>query len=177
MKRPTDKKIHTYIKVLMTAIFLWSGLIWSGMAILQFFINDTSNAHLASKFLLGDVILLAGLILAWARVYILQLIPCLVGLIIYLQPAREMIDHAAETGKLFKPTFEQRYLPIIGFAILSFVLFILRVYAVVSSRIEKQEEFNNLPAESVLEKRSDAFQGNRNAFQGNRDAFQGNRDE
>ena len=169
MKRPIDNKIHIAVKVLMTAIFLWSGLFWSGVAILQFFINDTSNAHLAASFLWGDVILLAGLILAWARVYILQLIPCLVGLIVYLQPAREMIDHAADTGVLFKPTFEQRYMPMIGFAILSLVLFILRVYSVVSSRIEKQEEFNNLPAESILEKRSDAFQGNRNASQGNRD--------
>ena len=155
MKRPNDKKIHTAVKVIMTALFLWSGLFWSGVAILQFFINDTSNAHLASKFLLGDAILLLGLVLVWLRIYILQFLPCLVGMIIYLAPAREMIDHAANTGVIFKPTFEQRYLPIIGFAILSLVLFILRVYEVVSAKIEKQEEFNNRPAESVLEKRHD----------------------
>ena len=155
MKRPNDNKTHIAAKVLMTAIFAWSGLLWSGVAILQFFINDTSNAHLAAGFLWGDVILLAGLILAWTRMYILQLLPCIIGLIIYLKPAREMIDHAADIGVVFKPTFEQRYLPIIGFAILSLVLFILRVYAVVSARIEKQEEYNNRPAESILEKRHD----------------------
>lgn len=155
MKRPIDKNLHIIVKVLMTAIFLWSGLIWGGVTILHIFLNDNSNSQLVPGFLAGSLILLAGLILAWVRLYILQLIPCLVGLIVYLQPAREMIDHAADTGVIFKPTFEQRYLPMIGFAILSLVLFIMRVYSVVSARIEKQEEYNNRPAESILEKRHD----------------------
>ena len=155
MKRPNDNKIHIAVKVLMTAIFAWSGLLWGGVTTLHIILNDNSNSHLIPGFLAGSLILLAGLILAWTRMYILQLLPCIIGLIIYLKPAREMIDHAADIGVVFKPTFEQRYLPIIGFAILSLVLFILRVYTVVSARIEKQEEFNNLPTESILEKRHD----------------------
>lgn len=145
----------------MTAIFAWSGLFWSGVTILQFFINNTTYKYLAASFLAGSVILLAGLILAWARFYILQAVACVIGLIVYLNPAREMIDHAAETGVIFKPTFEQRYLPMVGFAILSLVLFVIRVWTAVSARIERQEEYNNRPAESILEKRRDASQGNR----------------
>lgn len=154
MKRPNDKKIHTAVKVLMTALFAWSGF-WSGMATLQFFINNTAHIDLAKGFLLGTLILLAGLLLAWFRLYILQAVVCAVGLIAFLKPAREMIDHAAETGVLYKPTFEQRYMPIIGFSIMSLVLLILRIYAVVSAKMERQEELDNRPAQSILEKRSD----------------------
>lgn len=139
----------------MTAIFLWSGFFWSGVTALQFFINDQSNIHLAAGFFAGSAVLLAALLLAWFRLYILQFIVCLAGLAIYLRPAREMIDHSAETGVLFKPTFEQRYLPIIGFAILAMVLFILRVYGIVSKKQEQREAFNNLPTESILDKKSD----------------------
>ena len=155
MKRPEDKKFHTIIKVLMSAVFAWSGFFWSGVTALQFFINDQSNAHLSSMFLAGSIVLLIALLLAWARLYILQFIVCLVGLAVYLRPAREMIDHAADTGVLFKPTFEQRYLPMVGFAILAMVLFILRVSSIISKKLEQREEFNNRPTESILDKKSE----------------------
>lgn len=152
MKRPSDKNIHLAVKVIMTAIFLWSGFFWSGVTMLNFFINNTEYSYLSVQFLAGSLILLLSLLLCWFRFYILQIIPCVIGLIVFLRPAREMIDHAAETGILFKPTFELRYLPIIGFAILSAALLMVRIWELAAAHIERQDEFNNRPTESVLDK-------------------------
>lgn len=156
MKRPTDKPIHIVAKSAMTAVYLWSGFFWSGVAILNFWLNDPSDSHLSVGFLAGSLILLVSLILCWLRLYILQIIPCIAGLAVYLKPAREMMDRAARlTEVTFKPTFEQRYMPIIGFALLSLALFIARIWQIFSARAEKKREFNDLPAESILEKRRD----------------------
>ena len=98
MKRPTDKPIHIVAKSAMTAVYLWSGFFWSGVAILNFWLNDPSDSHLSVGFLAGSLILLASLILCWLRLYILQIIPCIAGLAVYLKPAREMMDKAARLG-------------------------------------------------------------------------------
>lgn len=136
----------------MTVLYLWSGFFWAGVTALNFYINDLSNVHLAHRFVAGSIILLAALVLAWLRFYILQIIPCIIGLIVFLTPAREMIDRAAETGVLFKPTFELRYLPIIAFAIFSLILFILRIWGIASAKAERRSEYDNSPSESVLDK-------------------------
>ncbi len=150
--RPADGKFQTAVKVIMSLVFAWSGFFWSGVTALQFFINNTSHKNLAVGFFTASLVLLLGLVLCWARLYILQVIPSIVGIIMFLSPAREMIDHAADTGVIFKPSFEVRYLPVIAFGILSLVLFAVRVYGIISARNERREEFNNLPSESVLEK-------------------------
>lgn len=155
IKRPEDSKLQIIIKCLMTAVFAWSGFFWSGITVLNFFLINQEHKNLATGFLASSLILLLCLVLCWLRLYIAQFIPCVVGLIAYLIPAREMIDHAAETGVLFKPTFEQRYLPIIAFALLGLVLFALRVMALVSEKMKRDDEYNNRPAESILEKRKD----------------------
>lgn len=152
IKRPADKVGHKILKIAMMAVYLWSGFFWAGVTALNFLINDLSNVHLAYRFAAGSLVLLLGLILAWLRLYVLQIIPCMAGLAVFLNPAREMIDRAAETGVLFKPTFEQRYLPIIAFAIFSLVLFILRVWGIFAARAERKNEFDNMPTESVLDK-------------------------
>ncbi len=153
--RPADTALYTVIKTVMTVIFLWSGALWSGIAVLQFTINSRDHLNLAVGFGISSLILLSGLILCWTRLYILQFFPCLVGLIIFLNPAREMIDHAASTAVIFKPSFEVRYLPMIAFAILSLVLLILRIYSIYSKRSDEKEKFNNLPSESILDKHRD----------------------
>lgn len=155
IERPLDKTFHLIIKWLMTAIFAWSGVIWSGMTVLQFSINSPEHSNLAWGFLAGSLILLLCLILCWVRLYILQIVPCVVGLIVYLDPAKEMIDHAEQTGVLFKPTFEQRYLPMLAFAILALALFVARILRIAADRAQREEEYNNRPSESILDKHKD----------------------
>ena len=143
------------IKCLMTAVFLWSGFFWSGVTILQFFINSTEHKNLAIEFSISCALLLICLILCWLRFYILQFIPGMIGFIAFLNPVREMMDHVADTGVIFKPTFEQRYLPMIAFAIFSLALLIIRILGIISERAKREEEFNNRPAESIFDKHSE----------------------
>lgn len=152
IKRPADSTVHIIIKWLMTAVFAWSGFLWSGITILQFLINNQEHRNLSVEFLIGSLILLLCLTLNWLRFYILQIIPGVIGLIVYLNPAKEMIDHASNTGGIFKPTFEQRYLPITVFGILALVLFVMRVLSLINAKMKRDEQFNNLPSESILDK-------------------------
>ena len=155
VKRPEDKKLHLIAKMIMTAIFLWSGFFWSGATIINFYMLKPEYSHLSPQFLAGSLVTLLALILCWLRFYILQIFPCAIGLILYLRPVKEMMDHVAGRGVYFKPTFEQRYLPMIGFAILSVALFIIRLWQIFSAKAERRSEFDNSPAESILEKRRD----------------------
>ncbi len=156
MKRPADKPVHIVAKAAMTAVYLWSCFFWSGVAILNFWLNDPVDSHLSVWFLAGSAVLLAALVLCWLRFYIIQILPSIVGLAVYLKPAREMMDKAADLKEVvFKPTFEQRYMPVVGFALLALALFIARVWQIASARAEKKREFNDLPTESILEKRRD----------------------
>lgn len=152
MKRPSDTKAHIFIKAVMTAIFLWSGFFWSGVTIVNFALLNTEYSHLAYQFVAGSLLLLFALVLCWLRLYILQIIPCAVGLAVFLTPTREMIAHVEGSGAVFKPSFELRYLPVIGFAILAAALCIIRIWQIISDRAEKKNEYNNRPTESILDK-------------------------
>lgn len=143
------------IKCLMTAVFLWSGFFWSGVTILQFFINNTEHRNLAIEFSVSSALLLICLILCWLRFYILQFIPGMIGFIAFLNPVKEMMDHVADTGVIFKPTFEQRYLPMIAFAIFSLALLLIRILGIISEKAKREEEYNNRPTESIFDKHSE----------------------
>ena len=60
-----EHKIYLFAKLLMTLIFLWSGFFWSGVTVLNFYINMTFDSHLATLFLIGSILLLVSLILCW----------------------------------------------------------------------------------------------------------------
>ena len=154
-KRAADKTPQIIIKCLMTAVFLWSGFFWSGVTILQFFINNTEHRNLAIEFSVSSALLLICLILCWLRFYILQFIPGMIGFIAFLNPVKEMMDHVADTGVIFKPTFEQRYLPMIAFAIFSLALLLIRILGIISEKAKREEEFNNRPTESIFDKHSE----------------------
>lgn len=155
LKRRADKTPQIIIKCLMTAVFLWSGFFWSGVTILQFFINNTEHRNLAIEFSVSSALLLICLILCWLRFYILQFIPGMIGFIAFLNPVKEMMDHVASTGVIFKPTFEQRYLPMIAFAIFSLALLLIRILGIISEKAKREEEYNNRPTESIFDKHSE----------------------
>lgn len=158
MQRPIDKPIHTFTKVIMTAIWLWSCFFWCGITMLYFLLEraDVADSRaIAVKMFAGSVILLAALILSWLRLYIIQIVPSVAGLIVFLNPVREMMDHVANTGAVFKPGFEVRYLPTAAFAILSLCLLIVRLWGIHTAKAARLEEYNSSPAASILDKRND----------------------
>lgn len=163
MRRPNDKPIHTFVKVTMTAIWLWSGFFWCGITMLYFLLERADAADsrsIALKLFWGSVILLLALILSWLRLYIIQIVPAAVGLIVFLNPVREMMEHVANSGVVFKPGFEVRYLPTVAFGILSLCLLIARLWGIHTAKAARLEEYNSSPAASILDKRKDEKQGN-----------------
>lgn len=154
MKRPEDIKIYIAVKAAMTLVFLWSGVFWSGITALNFFINTPEYKKTGAWLLLGSGVILCGLILCWLRLYALQFIFCAAGFAVYIVPVKEMFDHVEGTGAYFKPSFELRYLPMIAVLILSAALFIIRIWLFFARRSEKKNEFYNSPSESILDKHS-----------------------
>lgn len=149
--RLTDTKSTKFLKLVSTAIFAWSGFFWAGVTILNFYINMPNSSHLAQNFLIGTVLLLASLILCWFRFYILQLPICAVGTVFFLIASAEMIDTARFSGLEFKPSFELRYLPIIGMSVISLILAMIQIWDLISKKIEDNNKFNNSPSKSILE--------------------------
>lgn len=150
-RRLTDTKSTKFLKILSTAIFAWSGFFWAGVTILNFYINMPESSHLAQNFLIGTILIFVSLLLCWFRFYILQLPICAVGTVFFLIASAEMIDTARFQGLEFTPSFELRYMPIIGLAAISLVLSMIQIWNLIAKKIEKNNEFNNSPSKSILD--------------------------
>ena len=150
-RRLTDTKSTKFLKILSTAIFAWSGFFWAGVTILNFYINMPESSHLAQNFLIGTILLFVSLLLCWFRFYVLQLPICAVGTVFFLIASAEMIDTARYQGLEFTPSFELRYMPIIGLAAISLVLAMIQIWNLIAKKIEKNNEFNNSPSKSILD--------------------------
>lgn len=151
--RYKDTKFTLFVKIVMTAVYLWSCFFWAGVTILNFYINTPEYSYLATGFLTGSIFITVGLVLVFLRFHITQFPFIVAGTVIFLKHAGEMIDVAAKSEVVFKPSFELRYVPVLALAGFSFVLTVLSIARIVSERKTAEEEYNNRPAQSILEKR------------------------
>ncbi len=140
--RYDDWAFTIFLKVVATLVFLWSGFFWSGVTILNFYMFNTDESYRATGFLVASIILLISLILMFLRMYIIQFPFCVVGSIIYLVQAGQLID-AIES-------YTMRYIPELLLFIVSLILFILHVARVISKSMGEKEKFNTAPAESII---------------------------
>lgn len=146
-----EHKGYLFAKLAMTLIFLWSGFFWSGVTVLNFYINMTFDAHLATLFLTGSIALLVSLILCWCRVYVISMPFTVTGTILFCVAAAEMIAVAEQTAVVFKPSFELRYLPVTFYCIIALFLCIVKLIRKMDEHKRKREEFDNSPAKSILD--------------------------
>ncbi len=153
--RYIDNKFTVAVKILLAVIYMWSCFFWSGVTILNFYINTPEYSYLSTGFLSGSILITLGLVLIFLRFYIIQFVFCASGTAVFLKNACEMIDVAAKSEVVFKPSFELRYMPVVALIIFSFVLAVLSAQRLISERQRKENEFNNRPAQSILEKRDD----------------------
>ncbi|GEM_PF-2890459 len=151
--RYKDTKFTLFAKIVMIAVYLWSCFFWAGVTILNFYINTPEYSYLATGFLTGNIFITIGLVLVFLRFHITQFPFFVTGTVIFLKHAGEMIDVAAKSDVVFKPSFELRYVPVLALAGFSFVLAVLSIARAVSERKTAEEEYNNRPAQSILEKR------------------------
>lgn len=149
--KKTENRAYLAAKIAMTLTFLWSGFFFSIIPVLTY-INNEEFSHISYRFIAAFPFLLSGLILCWLKLYIPQFPLCAVGLIIFINPAIELIDLASKKGIIFKPSFELRYMPIIAFGLISLVLFMVKFRQILVERNRRRNEYDNRPTESVLEK-------------------------
>lgn len=149
--KKTENRAYLAAKIAMTLTFLWSGFFFSIIPVLTY-INNEEFSHISYRLIAAFPFLLLGLILCWLKLYIPQFPLCAVGLIIFINPAIELIDLASKKGIIFKPSFELRYMPIIAFGLISLVLFMVKFRQILVERNRRRNEYDNRPTESVLEK-------------------------
>ena len=137
--RYKDTKFTLFVKIVMTAVYLWSCFFWAGVTILNFYINTPEYSYLATGFLTGNIFITIGLVLVFLRFHITQFPFFVTGTV--------------KSDVVFKPSFELRYVPVLALAGFSFVLAVLSIARAVSERKTAEEEYNNRPAQSILEKR------------------------
>lgn len=153
--RYKDTRFTLFVKIIMTAVYAWSCFFWAGVTILNFYINMPEYSYLATGFLTGSIFMTVGLVLLFLRFHISQFPFIVAGTVIFLKNAGEMIDVAVKSEVVFKPSFELRYVPVIAIAGFSFVLVVMSIARIVAERKSAEEEYNNRPAQSILEKRND----------------------
>ena len=149
--RYRDNPFTIVLKVIQTLVFAWSCFFWGGVTILNFYINDTENSHLADGFLIGTMLIAVSVILCYMRAYLVQLPFCAVGIVVYLVNAGEMIDVADVTQVVFTPSFELRYMPSVAVIIISCALCMLQIWSLIAKREAKKNEFNNSPTKSIFD--------------------------
>lgn len=138
-------------KSAMLILFAWSGFFWSGVSIYNFYKLDPEYSYIATRFLIGSVLLLVSLNLCFFRKYILQFAFTFAGAIPFLMAATEMIEVAVKTEVEYTPSFELRYLPIIAFVIISFCLAMVKTWQNIAKRTEERNKFDNSPTKSILD--------------------------
>ena len=140
--RYDDWAFTIFLKVVATLAFLWSGFFWSGVTILNFYVFNTDESYRATSFLVASILILISIILMFMRCYIIQFPFCLVGSVIYLVQAGQLID-AIES-------YTMRYIPELLILIISVILFMLHMARVISKSLSENEKINTAPAESII---------------------------
>lgn len=152
MKQNTKEPLIVLIaKSAMLILYLWSGFFWSGVTIINFYINDPEYSYISTWMLIGSILLMLSLVFSFKRRYILSLPFMAVGTFVFLNPVSDMIDIATQTGVEFTPSFELRYIPIVAFSIISLALSMYGIWKKESKKIEERNKFYNSPTKSILD--------------------------
>ncbi|MCD7847318.1 MAG: hypothetical protein LUG49_04740 [Oscillospiraceae bacterium] len=140
--RYDDWAFTIVLKIVATVAFLWSGFFWSGVTIINFYQFNTAESYRATGFLVASILLLISLVLMFLRMYIIQFPFCVVGSVIYLIQAGQLIDKIE--------SYTTRYIFEIVILIASIILFMLHMARVISSTMAENEKINTAPAESII---------------------------
>lgn len=140
--RYDDWAFTIFLKIVALLAFLWSGFFWSGVTIINFYQFNTAESYRATGFLVASILLLISIVLMFLRMYIIQFPICVVGSVIYLVQAGQLID-AIES-------YTVRYIFEIVILIVSIILFMLHLARVISRSMAENEKINTAPAESII---------------------------
>ena len=158
-----DTAITLLLKIFMCIPFLWSGVYYGGIFIVGISSDmmDDVPGHIAAFLIIGSVLCLVGLVLAFMSRYIIQFCLILAGTVVYMQGAFYIIDKAKERiGEGYGLTDEQKGLaskwrfglyPIMIMAVLSAILLIRFIIKKQAARRRKKREHDNAPVKSIVD--------------------------
>lgn len=152
------------IKIIMLASFLYSGFFYGGVTVVGVYtgaMTVTEKGALtlgsANAMLIGILLMLAGLILAFFKRYIISFIASISGTLIYLYVAYErVIKFAAQrvsaSGDLNPQTkYMLWYYPIAAFAAGSVALLTVSIVIGVNKKRKARKMRDNAPVKSIIE--------------------------
>lgn len=152
------------IKIIMLASFLYSGFFYGGVTVVGVYtgaMTVTEKGALtlgsANAMLIGILLMLAGLILAFFKRYIISFIASISGMLIYLYVAYErVIKFAAQrvsaSGDLNPQTkYMLWYYPIAAFAAGSLALLTVSIVIGVNKKRKARKMRDNAPVKSIVE--------------------------
>lgn len=152
------------IKIIMLASFLYSGFFYGGVTVVGVYtgaMTVTEKGALtlgsANAMLIGILLMLAGLILAFFKRYIISFIASISGTLIYLYVAYErVIKFAAQrvsaSGDLNPQTkYMLWYYPIAAFAAGSLALLTVSIVIGVNKKRKARKMRDNAPVKSIVE--------------------------
>lgn len=152
------------IKIIMLASFLYSGFFYGGVTVVGVYtgaMTVTEKGALtlgsANAMLIGILLMLAGLILAFFKRYIISFIASISGTLIYLYVAYErVIKFAAQrvsaSGDLNPQTkYMLWYYPIAAFAAGSVALLTVSIVIGVNKKRKARKMRDNAPVKSIVE--------------------------
>lgn len=162
MKR--ESFIYLFLKLLMLASFLYSGLFYGGITVVGVYIGAMSVTEegaltmaSANVMLVGILFMVLGLVLAFFKKYILSFIPILVGTYLYIYVAYNRVikfaaDRVTESGEIdLNNKYKIWYYPIGILVLISFVLAVITVIKFINrNRITKKER-DNAPVKSIVD--------------------------
>ncbi len=140
--RYDDWAFTIILKIVAVAAFAWSGFFWSGVTILNFYMFNTDESYRATGFLVASILLIISIVFMFLRMYTIQFPFCVVGSIIYLIQAGQLIDKIE--------SYTMRYIPEIAILIASIILFMLHLARVISTSMGEREKLDTAPAESII---------------------------
>ncbi|MCD8344860.1 MAG: hypothetical protein LUC38_02730 [Oscillospiraceae bacterium] len=140
--RYDDWAFTIILKIVAVVAFAWSGFFWSGVTILNFYMFNTDESYRATGFLVASIILIISIVFMFLRMYTIQFPFCVVGSIIYLIQAGQLIDKIE--------SYTMRYIPEIVILIASIILFMLHLARAISTSMGEKESRNTAPAESII---------------------------
>ena len=151
-----------FFTLLMLAAFLYSGLFYGGVTIvgaLGGFAELIPNS-VAYRMIVGDALMLAGIIISFCGKHIMQGAFALTGSAVYLHGAlsvindlRERLDQRGVDPALYDmdKDYMKHYLPILVLTVFSLVILIYGIVTRISENRRRQKQRDNAPVKSIIE--------------------------
>lgn len=156
--------IFLLLKLVMLASFLYSGLFYGGVTVVGVYtgaMTVTEEGALttvsANIMLVGILLMVLSLVLAFFKKYILSFASSLLGTVLYLYVAYDRVikfaaGRVTESGEIdLDNKYKIWYYPIAVFLIIAFVLMVISIVKKIKKRKEAKKIRDNAPVKSIVE--------------------------